>query len=50
MLDSSGVWLGVVETPARFELMRVGDDEAFGVRRDADDVEHPQVLRLVKPG
>ena len=50
VLDSSGVWLGVVETPARFELMRVGDDEAFGVRRDADDVEHPQVLRLVKPG
>lgn len=49
VLDSSGVWLGVVETPARFELMRVGADEVFGVRRDVDDVEHPQVLRLVKP-
>lgn len=47
--DSSGVWLGVVETPARFELMRVGADEVFGVRRDLNDVEHPQVLRLVKP-
>ena len=47
--DSSGVWLGVVETPARFELMRVGESEVFGVRRDVDDVEHPQVLRLVKP-
>ena len=50
VLDASGAWLGVVETPARFELMRVGADEVFGVRRDADDVEHPQVLRLVKPG
>ena len=49
MLDSSGAWLGVVETPARFELMRIGLDEVFGVRRDLDDVEHPQVLRLVKP-
>ena len=48
--DSSGVWLGVVETPARFELMRVGEGEVFGVRRDLNDVEHPQVLRLVKPG
>lgn len=46
--DSSGVWLGTVETPARFELMRVGADEAFGVQRDENDVEHPQVLRLVK--
>lgn len=46
--DAAGVWLGVVETPARFELMRAGSDEVFGVRRDANDVEHPQVLRLVK--
>lgn len=49
VLDSSGVWLGVVDTPARFELMRVGAAEVFGVRRDVNDVEHPQVLRLVKP-
>ena len=47
--DSSGVWQGTVDTPARFELMRVGADEVFGVRRDMNDVEHPQVLRLVKP-
>ncbi|MYB05523.1 MAG: hypothetical protein F4Y24_04125 [Gemmatimonadetes bacterium] len=47
--DASGVWLGMVETPARFELMRVGSDAVFGVRRDMNDVEHPQVLRLVKP-
>ncbi len=49
VLDLSGVWLGVVVTPARFELMRVGADEVFGVWRDVNDVEHPQVLRLVKP-
>ena len=48
--DSSGIWLGVVETPARFELMRVGAGEVFGVWRDLNDVEHPQVLRLAKPG
>lgn len=47
--DASGVWLGIVETPARFELMRVGADEVLGVRRDTNDIEHPQVLRLLKP-
>lgn len=46
--DSLGVWLGIVETPARFELMRVGADEVFGVWRDVNDVEHPRVLGLVK--
>lgn len=46
--DASGVWLGVVETPARFELMRVHEREVLGVWRDFNDVEHPQVLRLVK--
>lgn len=46
--DSSGVWLGTVRTPARFELMRVGSDEVLGARRDDHDVEHPQVLKLVK--
>lgn len=46
--DSSGVWLGIVQTPARFELMRVGADEVFGVRRDFNEVESPQVLRLHK--
>ncbi len=48
--DSSGVWLGVVETPARFELMRVHEREVLGVWRDLNDVEHPQVLRLAKQG
>ncbi len=47
--DANGTWLGVVETPERFEMLRVGSSEALGVRRDATDVEHPQVLRLVKP-
>ena len=41
--------VGVVDRPARIELMRVGADEMFGTQRDVDDVEHPQVLRLVKP-
>jgi len=46
--DPSGVWLGIVETPPAFELVRVGSDEVFGFRRDLNDVEHPQVLRLLK--
>lgn len=47
--DADGVWLGIVKTPQRFELFRVGVDEALGVWRDGNDVEHPQVLRLNKP-
>ena len=47
--DASGTWLGTVGTPARFELMRVGSAEVLGVWRDLNDVEHPRVLRLVKP-
>ncbi len=46
--DASGVWLGTVETPARFELMRVGRDEVLGSWRDLVDVEHPVVLGLGK--
>ncbi len=42
--DAGGVWLGTVETPARFELMRVGVGEVLGVWRDVNDVEHPWVL------
>ncbi len=48
--DGTGAWLGVVETPERFDLVRIGDDEVLGVRRDDNDVEHPQALRLAKPG
>lgn len=47
--DGDGAWLGIVEAPERFELFRVGADETLGVWRDDNDVEHPQVLRLIKP-
>ena len=47
--DGDGAWLGIVEAPERFELFRVGTDEVLGVWRDDNDVEHPQVLRLIKP-
>ena len=46
--DRNGQWLGVVQAPARFEVMRVGSDRVFGVRRASYDTEHPQVLRLRK--
>ena len=44
--DQAGMWLGVVRTPARFQVFRIGTDEILGVWRDVNDVEHPQVLRL----
>lgn len=45
-------WEGRCRRPARTSrrAMRAGaDEEVFGVRRDLDDVGHPQVPRPVKP-
>ncbi len=48
--NEAGTWLGVVTTPARFRVMRIGIDEMLGVRLDENDVEHPQVLGLHNKG
>ena len=42
--DSSVVWRGTVEPPARFEHMRVGADVVFGDQRHFNEVESLQVL------
>ncbi|WP_419941989.1 hypothetical protein [Candidatus Palauibacter sp.] len=46
VLDHDGTWLGQLVMPAGFNLHEVQMDALLGVRIDALDVEHPQVLRL----
>ncbi len=46
VIATDGMWLGGVEIPENFRVMDIGMDAVLGVRRDALDVEHPQVLRL----
>ncbi len=43
-----GEWLGTVRLPARFTVFEVGSDHVLGVRRDGNDVEHVQMLRLAR--
>jgi hypothetical protein len=43
-----GEWLGSLEVPARFDLFEVGPDYLLGSRRDALDVEHVQLLPLLR--
>lgn len=48
VLDANGTWLGIVEMPARFRVAGITMDAVLGVREDALDVQHPQVLRLTR--
>lgn len=50
VFSPEGRWIGSVSLPARFQLMEVGENHVLGVRRDALDVEHPQMLRLSRQG
>jgi hypothetical protein len=49
VFDSTGQLLGNVVLPARFDLRDIGRDWIIGVWRDAMDVEHVRIYRLVKP-
>ena len=49
MFDSSGVWLGTLTFPVRFEPLDIGSDYVLGLWRDEDDVEHVRMYQLVKP-
>jgi len=46
VFSSQGEWLGTVRLPARFRTDEIGPDYVLGIRRDEDDVEHVQMLRL----
>jgi hypothetical protein len=46
VFDSDGSWLGPVQLPERFRLLRVGSSRVLGVRRDAFDVQRLEVRAL----
>jgi len=46
----SGEWLGRIATPAGFDVLQIGSREILGVQRDELEVEHVQVLRLIRSG
>jgi hypothetical protein len=49
VFDANSRWLGALDMPARFNLMRVSGDYLLGIARDDLDVEHVRVYRLIKP-
>lgn len=48
VFSPEGEWLGAVELPTRFFLLQVGSGYVLGNRYDENDVEHVEVLRLVR--
>ena len=46
VFDSTGVWLGDIALPDRFELHDIGRHRLLGVARDSLDTESVQVLRI----
>jgi hypothetical protein len=48
VFDSTGAWLGELETPAGLDVREVGRDYVVGVARDEDDVERVVTYRLSK--
>ncbi len=49
VFDSTGILLGRLTAPPRFEPHDIGPDYVLGLWRDADDVEHVRMYELVKP-
>lgn len=49
VFDPRGVWLGVVELPARFRVMDIGPDYVAGVWKDELEVEFVRIYALSKP-
>jgi len=48
VFDPEGVYLGVVQTPPRFQIFELGSDYLLGRWRDDLDVEHVQLYQLLK--
>ena len=48
VFDSGGRWLGSLATPVGFTVFEIGSDYILGVLADSLDVEHVQILGLVK--
>ena len=50
VFDPSARLLGSVAIPPGLQVTRIGRDYVLGVWRDATDLEHVRMYRLVKPG
>jgi hypothetical protein len=50
VFDSTGLLLGGLVAPPRFEPHDIGSDYIVGIWRDDDGVEHVQLYDLIKPG
>lgn len=48
--DNNGSLLGVIELPARFDVLEIGDHYVLGRSLDADDVEYLEMYALTKSG
>ncbi|MFV1985667.1 MAG: hypothetical protein ACC682_00185 [Gemmatimonadota bacterium] len=46
VFSPDGAWLGSLDLPGRFQVYEIGRDYILGLRRDAIDLERPQLLRL----
>ncbi len=49
VFDSTGVFLGRVRAPPRFQPTTIGTNEMVGVWKDSDDVEHVRVYPIRRP-
>jgi hypothetical protein len=49
VFDTADVYLGDIELPERFRVFQIGDDWVLGQWRDADEVEHLRLYRIMKP-
>jgi hypothetical protein len=49
VIDTAGIWLGIVETPPQFTVYEIGADYLLGTWRDSMDVQYVRMYRLEKP-
>jgi hypothetical protein len=49
VIDSTGVWLGDVDTPLRFKTNEIGRNYVLGLWVDAYDVQHVRMYTIRKP-
>ena len=49
VFDASGIWLGDLTLPLRFDLMAVAQSKLLGVATGLLDVQTVQVFRIVRP-
>jgi len=48
IFDPTGLWLGIVETPAGFTVNEIGEDYVLGIWQNSLDVQHVRMYGLVR--